>query len=135
QRLESSDEGTFGKIIVGGREFFTGELPWRENAPNISCIPAGVYPCAFTYSPRFRRLMYLVDRVRGRSGIRIHSANFMGDASKGHKCQLNGCIAPGMKIGWIDKQKAVFSSMTATRELQEALQGAPFLLEIRDVRV
>lgn len=133
QRLESTDEGTFGTIELGELRLFTGELPWRENARSISCIPAGIYPCAFTYSPRFRRLMYLVDGVENRSGIRIHSANFMGDAALGMKCQLNGCIAPGMRIGWMDKQKAIFSSMTATRLLQRKLEEKSFTLEIRNV--
>ena len=90
-RLESSDQGTFGRITFGDTTLFTGELPEKDNASNASCIPAGKYKCVWTYSPVFKRQMYLVESVPGRSGIRIHSANFMGDKSCGMKCQLHGC--------------------------------------------
>jgi hypothetical protein len=41
---------------------FSGELPWRDNAPSISCVPAGTYRAIFTNSPRFGRALYLLDR-------------------------------------------------------------------------
>lgn len=134
-RLESSDQGTFGTIIVPDNEwvhyFYTGELPWRDNTSNVSCIPTGVYKCAWTYSPRFRRHMYLVDGVKARAGIRKHSANFMGDDSKGFRRQLNGCIALGEKLGWIEGQKALLLSAPAVRRFEALLGGQPFELEIK----
>jgi hypothetical protein len=132
QRLESSDQGTFGKLVAGGLAFFSGELPWRDNAPSVSCVPAGTYRAIFTDSPRFGRRLYLLDRVPARSGIRIHPANLMGDAQKGFRCQLNGCIALGEKLGWMDKQKAVLLSQPAVRRLESFFGGQPFELEIRD---
>jgi hypothetical protein len=56
----------------------------------------------------------------------------MGDAAKGYKCQLNGCIALGEKLGWMDKQKCVLSSVTALRRLEEFFAGKPFRLTIKD---
>ena len=41
-----------------------------ENADYI--IPAGTYPLRMTYSPRFRKMMPLIDEVPDREGIRIH---------------------------------------------------------------
>lgn len=134
QRLESGDQGTFGQFVLGDLVFFTGELPWRENASNSSCIPAGTYACVMTYSEHFKRKMYLVGPVEKRVGIRIHSANLMGDLTKGYKAQLNGCIALGEKFGWMDKQKAVLLSAPAVRKLEVYLKGASFDLEIRDVK-
>src|SRR5690348_13880386 len=130
-REETSDQGTFGHISVGGLSFFTGELPWRNNAANVSCIPKGFYECRMTYSPRFARPLYLVQGVPGRFGVRIHPANFMGDSSKGLHCQLNGCIALGERVGFMDGQKAVLISQPAVREFQSTLGGSPFDLEVK----
>ena len=134
ERLESSDQGTFGRITFGGTTLFTGELPEKGNASNASCIPAGTYKCVWTYSPAVKRRMYLVDRVPSRAGIRIHSANFMGDRSCGLKCQLYGCIALGERLGVMDGQKAVVLSACAVRKLEAAMARQPFELEIVDAR-
>jgi len=130
QRLESSDEGTFGVIKINKLILFTGELPRRENRSNISCIPAGIYKCRWTYSNRFKRKMFLVDGVPDRAGIRIHAANLMGDVTLGYKAQLNGCIALGEKLGSIDGQKAVLLSVPAIRKFEKLMGGKPFELEI-----
>ena len=135
ERLESSDHGTFGRLTMPGLSLFTGELPDRGNAPSISRIPAGIYPVRWTWSPRFKRFMYLVDEVPDRTGVRFHSANLMGDASLGFRCQLNGCIAPGERLGWMDGQKAVLLSAPAVRRFETLMNGKPFELEIRDARV
>lgn len=132
QRTESSDQGTFGVMNVGGHTLFTGELPWRDNANDLSCIPAGTYRCAMTYSPHFRRRLYLVDHVSHRAGVRIHSACLMGDTAKGFVSQLLGCIALGEKRGFIGNQKAILVSRSAVRKFEKALNNEPFILEVRD---
>lgn len=131
-RTDHSDHGTFGRLVVGWKAWFTGELPWRDNASDLSCIPVGEYPCRMTFSPRFRVQMYLVDKTPDRVGVRIHPANLMGDVTKGFKSQLHGCIALGKKLGYIDGQKAVLVSRPAVREFEAALEGKPFILEVRD---
>src|SRR5574341_1627738 len=104
-RLDRGNQGTFGRIEVPGLVLFTGELPWRSNRTNESCIPPGpaeppvVYNVEWTYSLAFKRWMYLILGTDPRAGIRVHSANFMGDATLGLKMQLNGCIALGEKLG------------------------------------
>lgn len=134
-RLESSDQGTFGTIQVPNGDyveyFYSGELNWLDNRSNVSCIPKGLYRCTWTYSPRFNRHMYLVEGVTDRAGIRKHSANFMGDDTKGFKRQLNGCIALGEKLGWIDRQKALLLSAPAMRRFEALLAGETFELEIK----
>lgn len=74
--------------------------------------------------------MYEVLNVPARTGIRKHSANFMGDASIGFLSQLNGCIALGEKLGWMDGQKALLVSAPAVRRFEQHLQQWPFTLEI-----
>ena len=46
------------------------EFPTLENADFL--IPEGTYPLSLTWSPRFKKLMPLIDEVPDREGIRIH---------------------------------------------------------------
>ena len=56
ERTGSTDEGTFGTLTLGdGQQLYTTELPWRDNATQVSCIPKGVYRCEAINSPRFGR--------------------------------------------------------------------------------
>jgi len=131
ERLECSDQGTFGRLIAPGLALFTGELPDHDNAPNVSRIPAGRYRCTWALSPRFKRFMYGVAPVVGRAGIRVHSANFVGDDPPWRR-QLNGCIALGERLGWIDRQKVILLSAPAVRRFEAAMNHQPFDLEIVD---
>lgn len=124
ERLEATPQGTWGRFLAGPLRLFSCELPWRDNQPSVSCVPAGTYRCVFTYSPRFRRYLYLVGPVPGRSGIRVHPANFPR--------QLNGCVALGERLGWIAGEKAVLLSAPAVRRVEEYFGGKPFLLEVLD---
>lgn len=138
ERLDHSDAGWFGRIVVPGLVLFTGELPWRDNKPSISAIrPAPgedpvTYQVLWTWSPRFRRMMYLLAGTDPRAGIRKHPANLMGDVALGYRSQLNGCIALGERLGWIEKQKAVLLSAPAMRRFEALMGGKPFTLEIRN---
>ncbi len=134
-RHESSDEGTFGTVVVPNGKyleyFYSGELPWRDNASNVSCIPKGTYKALWTFSPRFKRKMYILEGTSPRAGIRKHSANFMGDDTKGFRRQLNGCIALGEKLGWMEGQKVLLVSSPAVRRFETLMAGQPFILEIK----
>ena len=44
--------------------------PTLENADYL--IPAGTYPLRLTWSPRFKKMLPLIDEVPDREGIRIH---------------------------------------------------------------
>ncbi len=131
-RTVSSDAGTFGNLSGMGLSMpiYTGEEPWRDNKPNESCIPDGTYQCAWTLSPRLGKFTYEVLNVPGRSGIRIHSANFVGDVSKGFKKELSGCIALGLSIGPLENQQAVLASRDAIAKFNEVMAGKPFELTI-----
>jgi hypothetical protein len=130
ERHETSDHGTFGKLVAEGFSCFTGELPDRENRAAVSCIPPRRFGCVWTFSPTFKRFMYLITGVPGRSGVRIHSANLMGDKSLGFKAQLQGCIALGERLGTMDGQKALLLSAPAVRRFEMFMAGRPFELEI-----
>ena len=130
-RLESGDQGTFGRMWTRGLELYSGELPDRGNAPNVSCVPPAMYRVIWTFSPRFRRYMYLLLGTDPRAGIRKHPANLMGDRAQGWRAQLNGCIALGERLGWLDGQKALLISAPAVRRFESHMGHRPFLMEIR----
>lgn len=130
RRHETGNQGTFGQLYGLERNFFTGELPWRENRSSVSCIPAGIYRVVWALSPRFRRNTYRILGVAGRDGILIHAANLMGDAALGFHSQLNGCVALGERLGWIEGQKAVLLSRPAVHVFEDMMQAQPFELEV-----
>ena len=106
-RLEDTvEDGTFGVLLLQNRvQCWTLELPWRNNAENVSCIPTGLY----VLSPRFtwravdkHGPTYQVDGVPSRTGILFHPANVDE--------QLLGCIAVGETIGKLKGDRAILNS-------------------------
>ncbi len=131
ERHETGDQGTFGRIIAPkGLILFTGEQPWRDNAPGLSCIPLGTYRVVWTWSRAFKREMYLLLDTDPRVGIRAHAANLMGDRAMGYLSQLQGCIALAERLGWIEGQKALLLSAPAVRRFEMTMERQPFNLEI-----
>ena len=48
-------DATNGKLMLDGVVLcHTIELPWRDNATGISCIPEGRYQLVKRYSPKFQ---------------------------------------------------------------------------------
>jgi hypothetical protein len=124
-RLDRSKSETFGWLTADtGDYFFSMERPWEDNKPNTSCIPAGTYACTLSWSPRFGRPLYHIAPVPGRSGIRIHPANLVS--------QLQGCIALGEKVGYMDGKRALLLSHPAVRRFTELYQGKPLCLIIKE---
>lgn len=107
-RHHESADGTWGALVADGFASLTIELPWRENLPNVSCIPFGRYVCTWCWSPAFGRYRYLLEGVPNRSGIRIHSAP---DTSA-----LRGCI--GMK------------NFRTVESFEKHFDYKPFVLEV-----
>jgi hypothetical protein len=141
QRFADTPFGTFGFLdlgTVGGagpERFCTGEDDWFENAPHVSCIPAGRYHCARSAYHGGRGTTFEVMGVPRRSRILFHGGATEEDT--------RGCIllgldfgafsvadedAPGrpMRVKW-----GVTDSATAFRRFLERLEGVEaFLLEI-----
>lgn len=114
-RQSWGDSATLGRLYVsGGFVAYTLEPPWRDNRPNISCIPCGIYPWALLPSPRFGRNMVELLTIPGRSEILIHPGNYPDDTQ--------GCILPG--LGLDEKLPAVWQSRKAVIKLHDALAGA-----------
>lgn len=85
------DTGTSGTLTIDGKQqCFTIELPWRENARGISCIPEGKYRLAKRTSTLHKQHLVVLN-VESRTDILIHAAN---DALR----ELRGCIAPVTRL-------------------------------------
>jgi len=130
-RGPSSPHGTFGLLSIRGVIIRTAELPWRDNTPQLSCIPVGTYECRWVKSPRFG-YVYQVTGVPGRGNILIHAGNFVGDSLLGLRTHSHGCILPCKRIGVIDGQQAGLLSGPAVSLLSERFNKQPFTLEIRN---
>ena len=132
RRFGHDDEGSPGRLTTPGFSCFSLELPWRDNQPNISCLPTGVYFVRWTYSNHFRRFMYAIEeQIPNRGGFRIHSGNFAGDKAKGLRSDSLGCPLLGYQMGRLDKQRAVLVSRPAVADFVTFMGMQPFTLEIQ----
>lgn len=83
-RVCRRDDGVLGSLIIDNWPVCcTLELPWKDNLPEVSCIPAGVFTGKRVNSPKFGNT-FEVTNVPNRSHILFHGANTIAD--------LLGCI-------------------------------------------
>lgn len=125
-RRTTGDHGTFGSLQIewGTLHLATGECPWRDNQPNVSCIPAGTYQLTRNSSPRFGDGC-IISPTHPRTHILIHRGNFCGDVEKGLHSDVKGCVIVGtgtgtLRYGGVDQQ-AVVHSADAFGELMRRL--------------
>jgi len=154
-RIDGDDKRTLGVFSVTKEDGYswvckTLELPDKDNKQGESCILPGEYDCVYTRSPHFSRLSlkrwlkknpgkteadcpddikniftYEILNVKGRAGIRIHSANFV--------YQLLGCIALGDMHKDIDGDGVmdVIHSGKTMRTFEELMEKKPFKLKVQ----
>jgi hypothetical protein len=101
-----TSQSTIGTLdIDNARYCYTLERPEVQ-------IPLGTYQIELTYSPRFNRLLPLLDQVPGRTDIRIHAGNWPRDTE--------GCILVGLQMG----MDMIQSSRLALDPLVTTIQAA-----------
>lgn len=133
KRIEQNDYQTIGHLFVYNDNnsvlaiFSTIELPWRENALNISCIPTGKYLCKNRWSVKYGS-HFEIKNVVGRSMILIHKGNFFN--------QTQGCVLLGYYHDDIndDGNLDVVHSMAAMKALSALLEGKEVYIEVSDIR-
>lgn len=132
-RYETSKHGTLGYLTHNDMfNASTIELPWKDNKPNISCIPNGDYVVTpHRYRRRYKSFRLL--DVPNRSSVLLHHGNFAGDAFLGYKTHSAGCIILGKRIGYLGRQKAVLLSRLTVSKFVEHMNFRPFLLCIREM--
>ena len=97
-RQRQNTFATYGDFVddTGATVVVTLELPWRNNAPNVSCIPARDEPylCVKLWSPEHKKFLWWVTGIEGRDDIEIH----IGDLP----CDSKGCILVGVRFDYVE---------------------------------
>ena len=79
-RVQSSDKGTYGVLFKNDMPVcVTRELPWRDNAKYVSCIPTGSYKCRKIKSVKYGTVIEVLN-VPSRTSILIHAGNYLRDS-------------------------------------------------------
>ena len=101
KRISKKPDYTIGKVYINN-EYFCDSIEDKDRGltDNMSelqvqaikvmhktAIPTGTYKVTYTYSNKYKKMMPLVNDVKGFTGIRIHSGNTADDSS--------GCIILG----------------------------------------
>lgn len=117
-RLWRKETYTIGKMAIDGKYFCNTledkvrDLTKESKVFGRTAIPAGTYRVTMTYSPKFKRVMPLVNGVPQFEAIRIHPGNKAEDTE--------GCILVG--------ENTVIGGLTNSRkwsdELNKRIQDA-----------
>ena len=133
KRIAQTEDGTFGVLLMesGIPWMLTCERPWRENASNVSCIPAGIYECKLVDSPT-HGTVFEITGVPGRTNVLIHPGNTEIDTK--------GCPLLGRRFGvtqavdpdtqHTEMQPAVLESKDAFSEFMRVMDCLKFTLKI-----
>jgi len=111
---------TIGRLFVDGvYECDTLEDTVRADGVKIAgqtAIPAGKYPVRITYSPRFKKMLPMLDNVPNFTGVRIHTGNTAADTE--------GCILVGYNRvkGRVCDSRAAFRRLFAKLETAEQIE-------------
>lgn len=120
----------YGKILDGDKllmNFFTLELPWKDNQRMVSCIPGNgaeytVWKCLPTKNRPYEFLW--VKDVPNRDSILFHPGNYTS--------QILGCILPGDSHVFLNKDDIVdVANTTATLKKITDIVPNAFKLIIR----
>jgi len=121
-RIGSTPWGSFGRLqLPNGWHCLTVEPPWRHNAKNESCIPAGEYTMEMRLSALITRVTrnefkrgWEVTGVPNRDYIMIHPGNFGVEDS-------DGCILVGRAYAVINCQPGISASFATFKDLMGQL--------------
>ena len=113
-RQPSTPDGTLGTWFNpdGSELCKTIELPWLDNHPQTSCIPAMAVNFERYISPKHGQV-WVATNVPNRSEIEVHAANLAR--------QLLGCLGVGDEFGVLDGLPAVLNSQATLAMLRETL--------------
>ncbi len=117
------DRYTRGKLVVSnGFTCDTLELPWKDNAKQLSCIPAGVYKVVPRNSLKYSNHLHITG-VTGRDFILIHWGNYAASANpKTGTPDIKGCVLVGYGYADLngDKLPEIVQSRKAFNDLMAA---------------
>lgn len=116
-RIEQNEFATYGQLTDDENRSLgvTLELPWRDNAHDVSCIPVGQYLAHRRYSPKHGYDVFELQSVPGRGNVEIHIGNLPRDSE--------GCILLGSNFGPINGEHGVTGSTAAFARFMSAMRG------------
>ncbi|WP_299755295.1 DUF5675 family protein [uncultured Pontibacter sp.] len=119
KRQPSDSKQTLGQmeVVRNDQAVFsckTLELAWRNNEPQISCIPTGTYQVVKRWSQKYGNHFHVLG-VPGRSYILIHVGNYY--------TEIRGCILVGTTHTDINRDgyRDVTSSKATLNKLLELM--------------
>ena len=118
--------GTNGVLFNGAQLVCrTIELPWKNNARMISCIPEGKYTVVKMKPTQKSKYEYLhVCNVSGRDSILFHPGNYTS--------QILGCLLPGEYLIDLNKDGIIdVANTTATLRKMTSILPENFPLIIK----
>ena len=119
KRIANKKDYCIGKLYINGK-YFCDTLEDRDRGLDDSmsedsikaikikgetAIPVGIYTVLLTYSPKYKKVMPLINNVKGYSGIRIHSGNSSKDTE--------GCLLVGKNtvVGRLTDSRNTFNAL------------------------
>lgn len=102
-RSRIGPECSQGTILIAGRILHTLEDPWRDNAPGMSCVPAGEYELRPHDSAKYGRIWAMVNPELG---IYHYPGDRPGGAGRfaclfahsgNHAGHTEGCVLTGLR--------------------------------------
>ena len=119
KRIANKKDYCIGKLYINGKYFCDtledvdrglDDSMTEEEIKDIkikgqTAIPVGIYTVLLTYSPKYKKVMPLINNVKGYEGIRIHSGNTSKDTE--------GCVLVG--------KNTVVGRLTDSRNTYNAL--------------
>lgn len=94
KRIAKKEKYTIGKLYINGQytcdtiedkdRGLTDDMDVKEieskKVYGETAIPTGTYTVSYTYSNKFKKMMPLINNVKGFAGIRMHSGNTEKDS-------------------------------------------------------
>ena len=118
KRIAKKDTYTIGRLFIDGEYFCdtledkVRDLSKEAKVKGQTAIPTGRYRVYLTYSPRFKRILPLLEDVPQFTGVRIHRGNTAKDTE--------GCIL----VGYNREVGKVLDSAATEQRLMALLQNA-----------
>ena len=119
KRIANKKDYCIGKLYINGKYFcdtledvdrglddsMTEDDIKQIKIKGQTAIPVGIYTVLLTYSPKYKKVMPLINNVKGYSGIRIHSGNSSKDTE--------GCLLVGKNtvVGRLTDSRNTFNAL------------------------
>src|SRR5690242_12524873 len=127
QRSIGGDLSINGKYVC-----HTLELPWRWNEHDVSCIPAGTYPCWWRYDRGRLQLENIRCSGGKRLGVQIHRGA-IPDHSKG--CILIGTVLTPDHLSGATAAQAALEQALFPGQFGPGYGGGPMNVRIEGVLI